>query len=375
MTINLYGNINGKSYHAPTINLFEQAKTQNPQPKMLKDTGYGENMPEVKVSISKDGLRALHGTGLAGSMDLADIQKRKEFMLNHQPVESFSNVFSNAMPSNYEKGENGEYVYVKRSAEEKAESILNAYKSLYDEIVSGYDEGTRIRFVEEETAEDGYRQISKEEELSILQNEFRDFVERRLSTESENLLEAAKSYGNESNVSKEGNSVIMKLSPVNHLAVFHDFQTQLSEMHGESVSDSFDNYVNKMATVYNRMRDSIVEKYADSKEEQMYYVADDGNVHELTKEKELEMLDKAYEKQSKLIATSSEIWADLANFQPRIKEQAYQAFMSATSMENREILLHGSESESPIKLNLNIAVSDREQLNNIWDFYLKQKRN
>lgn len=185
MAVNLYGNINGKGYHAPTINLFAQAKTQNHQTTTFKDTEYGENMPEVKVSISEDGLRALHGSKLAGSMDIADIQKRKEFMLNHQPIQSFSNYFSQAMPSNYEKGENGEYVYVKRSAEEKAERILNAYKSLYDEIVSGYDEGTRIRFVEDETAEDGYRQISKEEELSILQNEFQNFVERRLGTESE----------------------------------------------------------------------------------------------------------------------------------------------------------------------------------------------
>ncbi len=212
MAVNFYGNINGKSYHAPTINLFEQAKTQDPQPKMLKDTGYGENMPEVKVSISEDGLRALHGSRLAGSENLVEVQTRKEFMLNHQPVESFSNVFSNAMPSNYEKGENGEYVYVKRSEEEKAESILNTYKSLYDEIVSGYDEGTRIRFVEEKTAENGYRQISKEEELSILQNEFRDFVERRFGSERENLLKAANAYGSESNVSKEGDSVIRKLS-------------------------------------------------------------------------------------------------------------------------------------------------------------------
>lgn len=201
MAVQLFGNINGKSYCRPTINLFEQAKKQNAQPKMLKDMRTGDNMPEVKVNISQDGLKALqdtmkalHGTRLEGSMNYDEIQKNKEFICNHQPIGSFSSIFANAMPSNYEQNENGEYVYVKRSIEEKTERIVNKYHSLYNEIVSGYDKGTRIRFIEDETAEDGYRQISKEEELSILENEFQDFVEKRLKPDSDFSISILEEY-------------------------------------------------------------------------------------------------------------------------------------------------------------------------------------
>lgn len=201
MAVQLFGNINGKSYCRPTINLFEQAKKQNAQPKMLKDMKTGDNMPEVKVNISQDGLKALqdtmkalHGTRLEGSMNYDEIQKNKEFICNHHPIGSFSSIFANAMPSNYEQNENGEYVYVKRSIEEKTERIVNKYHSLYNEIVSGYNKGTRIRFIEDETAEDGYRQISKEEELSILENEFQDFVEKRLKPDSDFSISILEEY-------------------------------------------------------------------------------------------------------------------------------------------------------------------------------------
>ncbi len=349
MAVNLVGNINGKIYHAPTINLFEKANTQKNELKSIKDTALSGNVPEVKLSISKDGFRALHGTKLAGSQDITELQTQKENIINHQPIESFSNYFAKSMPSNYEQDENGEYVFVKHSVEEKAESLLNAYKSMYDEIVSGHDTGTRIRFVEDESAKDGYRQISKEEELSILQNEFTDFVEKRFGTERQ------------------------KLSPVNNLSVFNDFQIRLSGMQEQSESNSFDHYVNKMATVYHEMRDSIEEKYADSQKEQMYYVAEDGTVQKLTKEKELEMLNKAYEQQSKLMATSSDIWAGLGGFQPVVKEDVYQAFMSAKSMDNRNLLLREQADRTPVKLHLNITNAERQQLNKIWDFYLEQK--
>lgn len=62
------------------------------------------------------------------------------------------------------------------------------------------------------------------------------------------------------------------------------------------------------------MRERIEAKYADSQRETEYYVADHGEMEELTKEKELEMLDKAYANHSTFLATSTEIWADLPDF-------------------------------------------------------------
>ena len=61
MPVYLYGNANG-TYQPPNIDVFALAKAQNNKPVMFKDTEAGKNMPPVKVNISAEGLRALHGT-------------------------------------------------------------------------------------------------------------------------------------------------------------------------------------------------------------------------------------------------------------------------------------------------------------------------
>ena len=53
-----------------------------------------------------------------------------------------------------------------------------------------------------------------------------------------------------------------------------------------------------MAEAYNKMRNSIEEKYAEQDYEPDYYVTESGKIEELTKEKELDMLNQAYENHS-----------------------------------------------------------------------------
>ena len=170
-------------------------------------------------------------------------------------------------------------------------------------------------------------------------------------------------------------------------------------------TDSFDRHVNKAVAAYNMMRDRIEAKYANSQREAEYYVADYGEIEELTKEKELEMLDKAYANHSTFIATSTEIWADLQDFTPtvvyhkgstqsneeqavnesqkkntaengekgKIKDMVSKAFMSAVSDENRMSLAQHEGSLNHFKLNLGISVSARDRLNSIWDYYANRE--
>lgn len=49
--------------------------------------------------------------------------------------------------------------------------------------------------------------------------------------------------------------------------------------------DSFEHHVNRMATAYNKMKNSIEEKYAEQDYELEYYVTESGKIEELTKEK------------------------------------------------------------------------------------------
>ncbi len=178
MSVKLYGNINGNSYHAPKVNLFERAGKQDKQPVKFKDTEQGAHLSGVNLEISEEGLRVFHGGKLRGSANLAELEKDIEFMSEHQPIESFYHRFSQMMPSSYEKASNGEYTYVKHSTKEKAEILSQGYASIYNEISAGYAAGNRVRYIEDPTSEDRYRKLSKEDELSMLQTEFQTFVDQ-----------------------------------------------------------------------------------------------------------------------------------------------------------------------------------------------------
>ncbi len=159
-------------------------------------------------------------------------------------------------------------------------------------------------------------------------------------------------------------------------------------------SDTFDSYVNKMASTYQLMKDRIEEKYAASDRQKEYYVAEDGSTQELTKEKELEMLDKAYKTHSQFMATSTQIWSELKDFKVQItyhssgkemkapttqnqntgiKKQAYRAFISAINEENSELLKNKTGSLNHFRLNLELSSFERNTLNGIWDYYANKK--
>lgn len=210
---------------------------------------------------------------------------------------------------------------------------------------------------------------------------------------------------------------IGKLSPINSGAygMMNDFEKVMSELGGGSVSDefvtkdysqedvdalkarfeetegaktdTFDSYVNKMASAYQLLKDRIEEKYAASGAGKEYYTAEDGSTQELTKEKELEMLDKAYETHSRFMATNTQIWSELQGFKAQtvyhsggsekeaaaVKEQAYYAFMDAVSEKNGGRLKQEKGSLNQFQLDLGISLSARNTLNGIWDYYANLK--
>ncbi len=222
----------------------------------------------------------------------------------------------------------------------------------------------------------------------------------------------------------EQNEDIGKLSPINSgtYGLMNDFEKVMSELGGGSVSDeyvtanysqadvdalkakfegaegektdTFEHYMNKMASAYRLLKDRIKEKYAASGGKKEYYTAEDGSTQELTKEKELEMLDKAYETHSRFMAANTQIWSELRSFQAQtvyhsgsseketiavkkqsadIKEQAYHAFMDAVSEKNSGMLKQEKGSLNHFRLNLGISSSARNTLNGIWDYYANLK--
>ena len=77
------------------------------------------------------------------------------------------------------------------SVQGKAENYFNTYAKMYDEIVQGYEAGTRETYVSEEG---GYRKLTKEEELSALDKAFgkiaEDFEKREtVNQNARNIIE------------------------------------------------------------------------------------------------------------------------------------------------------------------------------------------
>ena len=199
MAVYLYGNVNG-TYQRPDINLFEMAKRENVKPIRFCDTDKGKEIQVLKVNISEEGLRALHGSQLKGSVDVKKAEEELKYISEHQPVESFTNRLSRALQNSYLQSSNGTGKEI--SIQEKAEVLQKEFENISDEIVAGHDDGSRVRFIADETSEDGYRKLGKEDELSILLDEFQDFLEKRLCKQNqeesisvaENLMKVAAKY-------------------------------------------------------------------------------------------------------------------------------------------------------------------------------------
>ena len=186
MSVHMYGNINGP-YQPPKIDVFEQAKEQSNKPIRFRDTEAGKDLPTVTLNISSEGLKALHGTKLPGSADVEAMQKQRKFEFEHQPVEEFYNRISREFGEKIEKMrvENPDK---KVTITDKGNTLLDCFKSIADEISAGYADDTRLRFVIDSDSDDGYRRLSKNEELDILQQEFEDFVDVRFGkTHQENV--------------------------------------------------------------------------------------------------------------------------------------------------------------------------------------------
>ena len=230
-------------------------------------------------------------------------------------------------------------------------------------------------------------------------------VEKQRSVGGIRHLSSVSSYGYKSDFEKAlsdlgQGSVSNEYLTGDYAKEISDIGSKFEKEEGEK-TDSFDSHVNKAVSVYHMMRDKIEAKYADSQRKVEYYVADNGEIEELTKEKELEMLDKAYANHSTFMATSTEIWADLQDFTPmvtyhegdtqvdgeqsantsqkntsteygekgKITNIVSQAFMSAISDENKSALVEHQGSLNHFKLDLGISTSARDMLNGIWDYY------
>ncbi|MCI8968807.1 MAG: hypothetical protein HFH75_14755 [Lachnospiraceae bacterium] len=149
--------------------------------------------------------------------------------------------------------------------------------------------------------------------------------------------------------------------------VFEEYeQAVMAEQREKVTSGNFDRHVDKMVSAYQKMKKDIEEKYADADED---------------KKQQLELLDKAYESHSKLMAKHTETMYDLTDFTPQI---TYHSNKHATEQQVQpkpdKLSLSGKYEKGAIRDHAynafmtaigkgGTASQGRADLNRIWDHY------
>ena len=132
----------------------------------------------VKISISQEGMKSyrqkLHESGMNGGGKVI-VKADKDSIIKQAKQATnalLANNYGNELAKETETLKGQRKSSDTYSLSNKAEDYVRAYGNLYDEIVQGYQNGTRERYVEDETSESGYRKMTMEEELNGLDKAF-----------------------------------------------------------------------------------------------------------------------------------------------------------------------------------------------------------
>ena len=139
------------------------------------------NGEAVKVTISEEGMKS-YRERITNGQSFEEVQAQRKRLLesNLSPDINYKFTLSEKVNSlNEADKKSGGIEYL--SNEEKLDNIMEAYKSLYEEIVYGYESGKRVINVADETSEKGYRTLSMQEELADLDHAYENAVNTAVS--------------------------------------------------------------------------------------------------------------------------------------------------------------------------------------------------
>ncbi len=166
-----------------TINLQSPLISQNQnknqknmiQPKMNRITE-----SPVKVSISNEGLERSSSLQQNKEETYESMMQRREMLKKTRVMSYGYDLSMKAVELNDAASENGAKTL---SVTDKANGYISAYASMYDEIVKGYENGTREIYVEDEF---GMHRLTKEEELKALEEAYKREVDDFVTMEKAN---------------------------------------------------------------------------------------------------------------------------------------------------------------------------------------------
>ena len=175
--------ISGENRLAPNYEL------TNNKPKMIQNSP-SPNADEcpVKVTISEEGKNACKNSVVDTEKTNYDTMlENRANLMEQKPEIHYVFLLGNKLAEITEHDEGY------HSIEEQGSALLEAYASAYDEIVQGYADGTRNVYVEDETAESGYRKMTMEEEISGLDAAYQKYVSG-FETRIHQAVDASKAF-------------------------------------------------------------------------------------------------------------------------------------------------------------------------------------
>ena len=139
----------------------------------------------VKVTISREGIQQFRDSRL---------QEAKVNLGNSDKIlwdsASYSGMIGSKLPATEVMDEKGEYHHQYSLLSSQADNLLKAYAESYDEIVRGYEDGTREVWVEDKSAEGGVRKLTKEEDLAALDKAYQDRVDSFTQNNDKKIIDA-----------------------------------------------------------------------------------------------------------------------------------------------------------------------------------------
>ena len=135
----------------------------------------------IKVSISQEGYEHIRSSLQQNGQETYDMVVRKIALSKKVRVMNYGYDLSmKAVEFNDAASQNGTKAL---SVTDRANGYISAYASMYDEIVRGYENGTREIYVEDEF---GIHRLTKEEELKALDEAYKREVDDFVAMEKAN---------------------------------------------------------------------------------------------------------------------------------------------------------------------------------------------
>lgn len=192
MSVNATG---GTSQASTEYNWLKNMKAASSQIQESTNELQSKENNAVKLSISQEGIENYRKKLLESGGQTAGgkVIEKKHALIKQAKNAIFANQYENELAQKAGKLKGQRESGGTYSLSNKMEDYVKAYGNLYDEIVQGYKNGTRERYVEDENSETGFRKMTMEEELSSLEKAYQKTadIESKLA---ENARKAASAF-------------------------------------------------------------------------------------------------------------------------------------------------------------------------------------